>query len=236
MTSAHKADDWVVYWQDVTAQKQEELQRQARQAASDSLLRRTEAVARTGSYELDLATGHFQFSDGLFGLFGEVPGAFTPDLPLIDARSHPDDVAAVQQVLARAVADRQPYYYRRRIYRPDGQLRTLEAHGRVGCDAQGQPVKLLGLLQDVTERQQAAQELLRAQEALAQRTTDDYTTLYNTMDEGFCILEVLFDAAHHPVDYRFLDINPAFEQQTGLPGALGKTMRDGAHQRAVLGR
>lgn len=46
------------------------------------------------------------------------------------------------------------------------------------------------------------------------------------MDEGFCIVEVLFDAAQHPVDYRFLDVNPAFEKQTGLRGALGQTMRE----------
>ena len=227
-SGARQGDNWVVYWQDITAEKQRQHAHEARQAASDALRWRTEAVARTGSYELELATGRFQFSDGLYQLFGEAPGAFEPDLALIDARSHPDDVAGVQQVLARAMADRQPYYYQRRIYRPDGQLRTLEAHGRVECDALGQPVQLLGLLQDVTEREQAAQELLRMKDELTQRATDNYVALYNSMDEGFCIVEVLFDAeaAQHPVDYRFLDINPAFEVQTGLQGALGKTIRE----------
>ncbi|MGI4735702.1 MAG: PAS domain-containing protein [Janthinobacterium lividum] len=226
LSSARQADHWVVYWQDVTAQKQHEHEHQARQAASDSLLRRTEAVARTGSYELELATGQTYASDGLFRLFGEEPGAFTLSPSFIAARSHPDDVVPVQQVLAQAIADQQPYYYQRRIYRPDGQLRTLEAHGRVECDAQGQPVKLLSLLQDVTEREQAAQETLRVKDELAQRATANYTALYHSMDEGFCIVEVLFDAAQQPVDYRFLDVNPAFEKQTGLHEALGKTIRE----------
>ncbi|MGI4874558.1 MAG: PAS domain-containing protein [Janthinobacterium lividum] len=226
MTSARQAADWVVYWQDITAQQQAEIQSQARQAASASLLLRTEAVAHTGSYEMELATGQFHFSDGLFRLFGEEPGAFVPDLVSINARSHPDDLGAVEQVVAQAIADHQRYYYRRRIYWPDGQLRTLEAHGQVECDAQGQPVRLLGLLQDVTAREQGAQELLRMKDELAQRATDDYTTLYNSMDEGFCILEVLFDAAQHPIDYRYLDVNPAFETHTGLRGALGKTIRE----------
>ncbi|MGI4742646.1 MAG: PAS domain-containing protein [Janthinobacterium lividum] len=226
MTNARQGDDWVVYWQDVTAQKQHELQHQAQQAASDSLRRRTEAVAHTGSYEVELATGQFHFSDGLFWLFGEAPGAFPPSLSFIDAHSHPDDVAAVAQAIAQAVADRQPYYYQRRIYRSDGQLRTLESHGQVECDALGQPVKVLGLLQDVTEREQAAQELLRVKEELAQRAAASYATLYNSMDEGFCIVEVLFDGAQQPADYRFLDVNPAFEKQTGLHEALGKTMRE----------
>lgn len=225
MTSARAGKNWVVYWQDITAQKQEETQRQTQQDDSDRLLRRTEAVARTGSYELDLTTGQFQFSDGLFRLIGEEPGAFTPDLSFINARSHPDDVAMVQQQLTQAIADHQPYCYQRRIYHPDGQLRTLETHGQVECDAQGQPVRLLGLLQDVTERQRAAQELLQMKDELTQRATDDYTTLYNSMDEGFCILEVLFDADQLAIDYRFLDVNPAFEKHTGLRDALGQTMR-----------
>ncbi len=226
MTSTRQGDDWVVYWQDVTAQKQRQDENENQQAASDSLLGRTEAVARIGSYELELATGHFHFSDGLYRLFGEKPGAFVPDMALIDTRSHPDDMAAVQQVLAQAIADCQPYYYQRRIYRSDGQLRTLEVHGRVECDALGQPVKLLGLLQDVTEREQAAQELLRVKDELARRATDNYVALYDSMDEGFCIIEVLFDAAEHPFDYRFLDVNPSFEQQSGLREVLGKTMRE----------
>ncbi len=226
MASARQGDDWVVYWQDVTAQKQRQDENENQQAASDSLLRRTEAVARTGSYELELAMGRLQFSDGLYRLFGEEPGAFEPDIALIDTRSHPDDVAAVQQVLARAIADGQPYCYQRRVYRPDGQLRTLECHGRVECDALGQPAKLLGLLQDVTEREQTAQELRQAQDELARRATNNYEALYNSMDEGFCIVEVLFDATERPTDYRFLDVNPVFEKQTGLRGALGKTIRE----------
>ncbi|RZK59218.1 MAG: PAS domain S-box protein, partial [Hymenobacter sp.] len=212
--------------QALRAEHQHVREAQAQQAATDSLLRRTEAVARTGSYELELATEHFQFSDGLFRLFGEAPGAFFPTLSFIAARSYPADVATGQQVLAQAIADGQPYHYQRRIYWPDGQLRTLEAHGQVECDALGQPVKLLGLLQDVTEREQAAQELSRVKDELTQRANQDYTTLYNSIDEGFCVLEVLFDEAQKPFDYRYLNVNPAFEKQSGLRGAVGKTLRE----------
>ena len=226
MTSTRQGDGWVVYWQDVTTQKQQESQHRAQQAAHNALLQRTEAAARTGSYELELATGRLLFSDGMYRLFGEEPGAFEPSMALIDARSHADDAAAVQQVLARAVENRQPYCYQRRIYRPDGQLRTLECHGQVECDTLGQPVQLLGLVQDVTAREQTAQELLQAKDELARRATDNYLALHNSMDEGFCIVEVLFDAAHRPTDYRFLDVNPTFEKQSGLRGALGKTMRE----------
>lgn len=53
-----------------------------------------------------------------------------------------------------------------------------------------------------------------------------YRALFENMDQGFCVIEVLFDAAGDPVDYRFLEVNPAFEQQTGLHDAVGKRMRE----------
>jgi PAS domain S-box-containing protein len=53
-----------------------------------------------------------------------------------------------------------------------------------------------------------------------------YRTLFDTLIEGFCTIEMIFDAAGKPVDYRFLEINPAFERQTGLIGAQGKSMRE----------
>jgi PAS domain S-box-containing protein len=53
-----------------------------------------------------------------------------------------------------------------------------------------------------------------------------YRALLNAIDEGFCVIEVLFDPQGKPVDYRFLEVNPAFEKQTGLTDAAGKTMRE----------
>ncbi len=54
----------------------------------------------------------------------------------------------------------------------------------------------------------------------------EYRTLFESIDEGFCIVEMLFDAQQRPVDYRFLQVNPAFFNLTGLPAdAVGKTMR-----------
>lgn len=64
-----------------------------------------------------------------------------------------------------------------------------------------------------------AEEAVRASE-------EQYQMLFNSMEEGFCTIEVIFDENDKPVDYRFLEINPAFEKQTGLKDAKGKLMRD----------
>ncbi|WP_442943233.1 PAS domain S-box protein [Nostoc sp.] len=70
---------------------------------------------------------------------------------------------------------------------------------------------------NVTEQIQTAATLRQSEER--------YRTLFESIDEGFCIIEVLFDENDTPIDYRFLEINPIFEQQTGLRQAVGKTAR-----------
>jgi PAS domain S-box-containing protein len=62
---------------------------------------------------------------------------------------------------------------------------------------------------------------------LAQKKIRDseerYRTLFNSIDEGFCVIEVMLDEQGKPDDIRYLETNPAFEQQTGLVRAEGKT-------------
>ncbi len=62
--------------------------------------------------------------------------------------------------------------------------------------------------------------------AKIQQSEERYHTLFNTLLEGFCIIEMIFDENGKAVDYRFLEVNPAFEQQTGLRGACGKLVRE----------
>ncbi len=58
------------------------------------------------------------------------------------------------------------------------------------------------------------------------KSENKYLTLFNSIDEGFCTVEVFFDVNNKPIDYRFLEINPAFEEQNGPINAGGKLIRD----------
>ncbi len=69
---------------------------------------------------------------------------------------------------------------------------------------------------DVTEEKQVAQ-------ALAASETK-YRSLFDSIDAGFCVLEMLWDGRGNAVDYRYLEVNPAFEQQTGLREVVGKAV------------
>lgn len=74
-------------------------------------------------------------------------------------------------------------------------------------------------VRDLLEEQRIVHAELRASE-------EKYRSLFESIDQGFCTIEVLFDEQDQPVDYRFLSINPCFERQTGLAGAVGRRIRE----------
>ncbi len=69
-------------------------------------------------------------------------------------------------------------------------------------------------------------EMVRRAETALGQTRDRYKALLNSIDAGFCVIEMIFDERDRPMDYRFIEINPAFERHTGLENAIGRTMRE----------
>ena len=86
--------------------------------------------------------------------------------------------------------------------------------------ADGRPRGVLYLSLDITARKRVETRLRESEER--------YRTLFASIDEGFCVLEMLFDEGGKATDYRFLEFNPAFEKLTGIPATealSGKTVR-----------
>jgi len=75
-------------------------------------------------------------------------------------------------------------------------------------DEQGEPYAMAGFVRDITDRKRAEKEL-RESEA-------KYRSLFEHMENGFALHEMIFDEAGTPIDCIFLDVNEAFEKQTGI--------------------
>lgn len=66
----------------------------------------------------------------------------------------------------------------------------------------------------------------RQSELALTRSELRYRTLFNSLDEGFCVIRMIFDEDGRPDDYEFVEINPAFVAHTGLEDVIGKRMRE----------
>src|SRR5262249_4245724 len=73
-------------------------------------------------------------------------------------------------------------------------------------------------IRDITERKRA--------EAALRESEAKYHTLFDSMDEGYSIIHMLYDTDGKPVDWRILEVKPAFEKHIGVAGAKGKTVRE----------
>ncbi|MEE9911801.1 MAG: PAS domain S-box protein [Deltaproteobacteria bacterium] len=108
----------------------------------------------------------------------------------------------------------------------DGRLVWMSWTNRPIYDDRGNFRELLAIGNDLSQLKEAEER---------------YHSLFNTQIEGFCIIDVLFDAGNRPVDYRFLETNPAFEKQTGLHDVQGKNISElipdnDAHWFEIYGR
>ncbi|QNN68664.1 PAS domain-containing protein [Sphingomonas lutea] len=78
---------------------------------------------------------------------------------------------------------------------------------------------------EFANRTRAAVARRRADEALRESEVR-YRTLFEAIDAGFCIIELILDEHGRATDYWFVEANPAFERQSGLDGAVGRRMRE----------
>ena len=111
-----------------------------------------EPAANHGSWEYELASGRVSWSASLYRIHGVSPADFTPAQETISEQIHPDDRAAVAELIGGAIEDGTPFACQYRIARPDGDTRTVLVRGARVEDATGVS-RLIGITQDVTGRE-----------------------------------------------------------------------------------
>jgi PAS domain S-box-containing protein len=133
--------------------------------------------------------------------------------------THPDDLAADVANFERVIAGEiDGYNLDKRFIRKDGRIIDTTISVKALRDADGAVDYFVSLLEDVTERKRA--------EAALRESEAKYHTLFDSMDEGYSIIQMLYDKDGKPVDWRILEVNPAFEKHIGVACAKGKTVRE----------
>ena len=143
--------------QDVTEAREAEGELRTR----TTLLAETQTLSLVGSYELSLETGRLWWSDELCRLHGLAPGEFGGSIEDGMSYIHPEDRLVAEATMARVITEREPCELEYRVIRADGEVRTMHGRGMTLFDDSGRPLKLLGAVQDVTERRRTEARLER---------------------------------------------------------------------------
>ena len=193
-------------------------------AESGEALRRNEhrlaaalAVTRLGTFEWDLATDAIRLDDRARALFGFGPSEGTGAAELF-ARIHPDDADAVLARVREAEARGERLETEYRLHLPDGTERCVRSISDAVSGAEGRAARMVGVLDDVTRARQAS-DLVSASDAR-------YRTLFDAIEVGFCVIDMIFDDQGRAIDYLFVEANPIFAAQAGFDDPVGKRVLD----------
>jgi PAS domain S-box-containing protein len=139
---------------------------------SQTNLTLAQQIAHVGSWEWNLETGEIAWSDETYRLLGFDPGQIEPTFETFLDIVHPADREFLKKTFETVTSEGQKYHMEFRIIRPDDVERVLDGRGQVLRDIQGKPLRMLGAIQDITDRRiSERQQRLRFQilEALLQQ-------------------------------------------------------------------
>ncbi len=166
---------------DVTDRKRA---RMALQTSKD-LLRESQKLARMGHYDLNIASGMWESSEGLNELFG-INGTYPKDVEGWLQVVHPEDREAMAVYFTEDVLKKGKQFNREyRIVRiADGETRWVHGLGRLEFDGEGKPVRMLGNIQDITERKRAEQALYESEERNRQTVENSPNPIFSIDGQG----------------------------------------------------
>ena len=130
-------------------------------AREEELPAEAEQATGAGSFARDLSTSETQYSAGFRGIFA-APPELELDRDVLLERVHPDDRELIDESLELALRKRRPFSFEVRVRRFDDADGAIRVRGKLEFGDDGQPRRLIGTIQDVTEdaRERSARELL----------------------------------------------------------------------------
>src|SRR6056297_2499362 len=188
----------------------------------DELKQKTEALkeshlmAKMGRWDYYHKQNNLQWSEEIFDIFKVDSEQFDATYRAFIERVHPDDREHVAEAFENSVADHQTCEIEHKLLLDDGRIKWVKERWYTEHDENGQPRHSIGIVQDITERKQAEEQLRESEGKLS--------ALFASMTEMIVLHEMVFDDADKPVNYRITDCNTAFTNITGIhrEDAVGK--------------
>lgn len=203
-------------------------------------LKRTQRIAHVGSWDWDIANDKVTWSDELFRIFrldpekGPVSYADQPKLYT------PESMQRLDKTVKHTLECGDPYKLNLEIIRGDGTIAYCIVRGFAKKDDNGKIIQLYGSFQDVSERKNTEEQLkalnqqLQANELQLKAFNESliasekqFRQLFENLEQGFALHQMIYDENGKPIDYRFILINKAFNQLTGINASdyIGKTVK-----------
>jgi diguanylate cyclase (GGDEF)-like protein/PAS domain S-box-containing protein len=154
---------------DVTEHKQLE----KRLFSSEAALKNAQSVAQIGSWTFEFGSNELTWSDQVFHILELDPLNTRPSKEAFLKMVLPEDHFEAKRTYKRALLSQRPYEFRYQLHFPDGSLKYAHQHTEITFDDKGEPIRVVGTLQDVTLS--VLQEIAFQESEERFRTIADYT-------------------------------------------------------------
>ncbi|MBA7625974.1 Anaerobic nitric oxide reductase transcription regulator NorR [subsurface metagenome] len=135
---------------------------------SEARLAEAQRTAHLGGWEWDIVKHEVHWSAELYRIFDVDPDESKPSKAAFLECVHPDDRPYLEECIAAILSNKEPFSVDHRITLPSGTIRSLHSEARMECDAANKPVRLVGISQDITERNQAEEALRKSHTEIEQ--------------------------------------------------------------------
>jgi diguanylate cyclase (GGDEF)-like protein/PAS domain S-box-containing protein len=124
-------------------------------------------IGKVGTWDWYPGTGYLVWNEETFRLLDLVPGSVTPSFELFLGVVHPDDREFIKASVQAVLNERKPYTVDCRLVTGSGGTAFCHIEGKAEYDTEGNPVRMLGTIQDITGRKQAEERLKESEERLS---------------------------------------------------------------------